>query len=344
MSERVVLAYSGDAESSAAIERLDAEVVAITVDLGQGGDDLAAVRRRALDSGAVDAVVIDARDEFAEQYCLPALQAHALHLDRYPLVPALARPLIAKHLAAAADEFGAVAVAHGCAGDHCFDTDIAALAPRLAVLDPGRGQAGEGGRARCALKQNVWGRIAETVAPQDSWHAEPGWPEELTIKFDEGVPVAIDGETVTVLQAIQELNRRAGAHGVGHDRYRAPGAISLITAHQELEELTLERDLARFKRTVGQRWTELVHDGMWFSPLKDALDAFIADAQHQVSGEVRLVLHAGRAAVRDRRPDEPQRAGNLPAWYDSHPAGSAPTPQPGHHPSEGVRAVSFARN
>ncbi|MER7081877.1 argininosuccinate synthase [Saccharopolyspora kobensis] len=331
MSERVVLAYYGDAESSAALEGLDAEVVAITVDIGQGGEDLAAIRRRALDRGAAEAVVVDARDEFAEQYCLPALQAHALHLGRYPLVAELSRPLIAKHLVAAADEFGAGAVAHGC------ETDIAALDPRLAVIAPGGG-------ASPALGRNVWGRIAETAAPQDFWRAEPEWPEELTIKFDRGVPVAVDGETVTVLQAVQELNRRAGAHGIGHDRHRAPGAIALITAHQELEEVTLERELIRFKRTVGQRWTELVRDGMWFSPLKDALDAFIADSQHQVSGEVRIVLHAGRATVRDRRTEEPRRAEHVPTWYDSLRAGPAPAPQPSHRPPEGVRMVNFARN
>ncbi|MGW1679221.1 argininosuccinate synthase domain-containing protein [Saccharopolyspora sp. NPDC002376] len=318
MSERVVIAYSGDPDSSAAIrwlvERTRAEVVAITVDLGQGGEDLAAVRRRALDCGAVEAVVTDARDEFAEQHCLPALQANAL-----PLVPALSRPLIAKHLVAAADEFGALAVAHGCAGElGSIETDVRSLAPRLGVVSPGRGQHDVGGTARCAIERNVWGRAAETVLPQDVW----GMPdaEELTVTFDRGVPVAIDGETVTVLQAIQELNRRAGAHSVGElgtTSHQVPGAITLITAHQELEEVTLERDLARFKRTVGHRWTQLVEDGLWFSPFKDALDAFIADSQQQVSGEVRIALHEGRAIVRDRRGEQPWCAPNLPTWYDS---------------------------
>ncbi|MER6994024.1 argininosuccinate synthase domain-containing protein [Saccharopolyspora hirsuta] len=307
MSERVVLAHSGDPESSAAIRWLVAEaradVVAVTVDLGQGGEDLAAVRRRALDLGAVEAVVTDARDEFAEQHCLPALRAHAL--DRHPMVAELSRPLIAKHLVAAADEFGANAVAG-------FGTDVAALDPRLAVITPERGRHPGGGKARCPLRHNIWGWGA---------HRAPDWsldPEELTITFDAGVPVAIDGETVTALQAIQELNRRAGAHGVGLlDTHQAPGATALITAHRELEELTLDRELARFKRTVGHRWAELVHDGRWYSPLKDALDAFIADSQHQVSGEVRIVLHAGRAQVRDRRAEEPWCAANAPTWYDS---------------------------
>ncbi|MDA3630297.1 argininosuccinate synthase [Saccharopolyspora sp. WRP15-2] len=312
MSERVVLAYSGDPDSSAAIrwfaERTRAEVVAITVDLGQGGEDLAAVRRRALDCGAVEAVVTDARDEFAEQYCLPALQANAL-----PPVPALSRPMIAKHLVAAADQFGANAVAHGCAGEHGhLEADVRALAPRLGVVSPGRGHHDVGGKAHCAIERNIWGRSAETVPPQDVWGTPDA--EELTITFDRGVPVAIDGETVTVLQAIRELNLRAGAHGVGTAAsYQAPGAITLITAHRELEAATLEPDLARFKSTVGHRWSELVEDGLWFSPFKDALDAFVADSQQQVSGEVRIALHEGRAIVRER----PWRAPDLPTWYDS---------------------------
>jgi argininosuccinate synthase len=149
------------------------------------------------------------------------------------------------------------------------------------------------------------------------------------LTFERGVPVAIDGRPVTVLQAIVELNRRAGAHGVGRidmveDRlvgiksrevYEAPGAIALIAAHQELENVTLERDLARFKRGVEQRWGELVYDGLWFSPLKVALDAFIADAQRPVSGEVRVSLHGGRAVVTGRRSPSSLYDFNL-ATYD----------------------------
>src|SRR5204863_3080484 len=139
--------------------------------------------------------------------------------------------------------------------------------------------------------------------------------DEVVITFDRGAPVAIDGRRVSVLQAVLELNARAGAQGVGRldlveDRlvgiksrevYEAPGAIALITAHQELENVTVERDLARFKRTVGQRWSELVYDGLWFSPLKRALDAFIAEAQQQVTGEIRLTLHGDQATVTGRR-------------------------------------------
>ncbi|GAA4615012.1 argininosuccinate synthase domain-containing protein [Saccharopolyspora hordei] len=346
MSERVVLAYSGDPDASAAVARLaaDAEVVAVTVDLGQGGENLAAVRRRALESGATEALVVDARDEFAEQHCLPALQAHALQAGRCPLVAELARPLVARHLVVAAERFGADAAAHGCAGDDTLAADLAALAPHLTVLAPVRDRRAGTGAARCALRQNVWGRVAEPGVPRDLWRA-PDWPldpEELTITFDRGVPVALDGETVTVRQALQELNRRAGAHGVGHQdgpgaHCATPGATTLTAAHQALEELTLARDLAGFKRTVGHRWRGLVLDGTWSSPLRDALDAFVADAQQQVSGEVRVVLHAGRVAVRDRRAEEPWRAADLPAWYDSSERGP-------HRPCGRARAATLARH
>jgi len=355
MSERVVLAYSGGLDTSVAIgwitEQTGAEVVACAIDVGQGGEDLQTIRKRALACGAVEAVVVDARDEFAEQYCLPALQANALYMDRYPLVSALSRPLIARHLVAAAREYGASTVAHGCTGkgnDQVrFEVGIGALAPELTVLAPVRDYAWTREqaisyaeehelpidvtkRSPYSIDQNVWGRAVETGFLEDIWNGPtedvydytadptvPREPDELVLTFEHGVPTAIDGRPVTVLQAIVELNRRAGAHGVGRidlveDRlvgiksrevYEAPGAIALITAHQELENVTLERDLARFKRGVEQRWGELVYDGLWFSPLKRALDAFVAEAQRPVSGEVRMVLHGGRAVVTGRRSD-----------------------------------------
>jgi argininosuccinate synthase len=181
-----------------------------------------------------------------------------------------------------------------------------------------------------SIDQNVWGRAIETGFLEDIWNApiedvysytaDPSQPraaDEVVISFKSGVPVAIDGRKVTMLQAIEELNKRAGAQGIGRldmveDRlvgiksrevYEAPGAIALITAHQELENVTIERDLARFKRGVEQRWGELVYDGLWFSPLKDALDAFIASTQEFVTGEIRMKLHAGAAVVNGRRSD-----------------------------------------
>ncbi|AHH99808.1 argininosuccinate synthase [Kutzneria viridogrisea] len=367
MSDRVVLAYSGGLDTSVAIgwiaEQTGSEVVAVAVDLGQGGEDLETIRERALACGAVDAVVADAREEFAQEYCLPALQANALYMDRYPLVSALSRPVIVKHLAEAAKYHGATTVAHGCTGkgnDQVrFEVGIGALAPDLKVLAPVRDFAWTREKAIVwaqerdlpidvdkkspySVDQNVWGRAVETGFLEDIWNApieevysytcdpaEPRDADELVITFDRGVPVAIDGETVTVLQAIQELNRRAGAQGVGRldmveDRlvgiksreiYEAPGAIALITAHQELESVTVERDLARFKRQVEQRWGELVYDGLWFSPLKDALDAFIEQTQQHVTGEVRVVLHGGRAVVSGRRSEESLYDFNL-ATYD----------------------------
>jgi argininosuccinate synthase len=368
VTERIVLAYSGGLDTSVGIgwiaEETGAEVVAVAVDLGQGGEDLEIIRQRALDCGAVDAVVADARAEFAEEYCLPALQANALYMDRYPLVSALSRPVIVKHLAEAAKYHGASTVAHGCTGkgnDQVrFEVGIGALAPDLKVIAPVRDFAWTREKAITwaeernlpidvtkkspfSVDQNVWGRAVETGFLEDLWNAptkevysyteDPtvNWqaPDELVITFDKGVPVAIDGEPVTVLEAIQQLNRRAGAHGVGRldmveDRlvgiksreiYEAPGAIALITAHQELENVTIERDLARFKRQVEQRWGELVYDGLWFSPLKDALDTFIAKSQQHVTGEIRLVLHGGNVVVNGRRSEQSLYDFNL-ATYD----------------------------
>jgi argininosuccinate synthase len=367
MTERIVLAYSGGLDTSVGIgwiaEETGAEIVAVAVDLGQGGEDMDTIRKRALDCGAVEAVVADARDEFADQYCLPALQANALYMDRYPLVSALSRPVIVKHLVEAAKYHGASTVAHGCTGkgnDQVrFEVGIGALAPDLKVIAPVRDYAWTREKAIVwaeernlpidvtkkspySIDQNVWGRAVETGFLEDIWNApiedvysytanpaEPRDADEVTITFDKGVPVAIDGETVTVLQAIQILNSRAGAQGVGRldmveDRlvgiksrevYEAPGAIALITAHQELENVTVERDLARFKRQVEQRWGELVYDGLWFSPLKDALDTFIAKSQEHVSGEIRMTLHGGRAVVNGRRSDQSLYDFNL-ATYD----------------------------
>ncbi|MEU7773853.1 argininosuccinate synthase [Micromonospora taraxaci] len=353
MSERVVLAYSGGLDTSVAIpylaEQTGAEVIAVAVDVGQGGEDLGAIRQRALDCGAVEAEVVDARDEFAAEYCLPAIRANALYMDRYPLVSALSRPLIVKHLVAAARAHGGTIVSHGCTGkgnDQVrFEVGLNALAPDLKIIAPARDFAWSrdkaiafaeerglpidvSARSPYSIDQNLWGRAVETGFLEDIWNApveglysytaDPAQErdaDEVVITFDAGVPVAIDGETVTPYQAILELNRRAGDHGVGRldmveDRlvgiksrevYEAPGAIALITAHQELEAVTVERDLARFKKSVDQRWGELVYDGLWFSPLKESLDAFIDDAQRHVSGEVRMTLHGGRATVTGRR-------------------------------------------
>ena len=353
MTEKVVLAYSGGLDTSVAIgwmaERTGAEVIALAVDVGQGGEDLDTIKKRALDCGAVAAEVVDAREEFASEYCMPALLANALYMDRYPLVSALSRPLIVKHLARVAKETGASLVAHGCTGkgnDQVrFEVGLAALAPDVACTAPVRDSdmtrdkaiafAAENelpinvtARSPYSIDQNLWGRSCETGHLEDIWEAphddvwgytdDPaaGLPAtEITISFAAGLPVALNGEAKTPLQIITELNSLAGAHGIGRidmveDRligiksreiYEAPGAITLIAAHSELESVCVERDLARFKRQAEQRWTELVYDGLWFSPLKQALDAFITEASRHVTGDVRVRLQGGRAVVTGRR-------------------------------------------
>lgn len=334
------------------------------MDVGQGGEDLDVIRKRALACGAVEAEVADAKDEFAEEYCLPAIKANALYMDRYPLVSALSRPTIVKHLVAAAHKHNAGIVAHGCTGkgnDQVrFEAGISALGPDLKCIAPVRDYAMTRDKAIAfceeknlpiattkkspySIDQNVFGRAVETGFLEDIWNApiediyeyteNPATQreaDEVVISFKEGVPVAIDGRPVTVLQAIQQLNERAGAQGIGRidmveDRlvgiksrevYEAPGAIALITAHQELENVTVERELARYKRQVEQRWGEMVYDGLWFSPLKRALDGFINEANQHVTGDIRMTLHGGRAVVTGRKSEESLYDFNL-ATYDS---------------------------
>ncbi|MFC3298842.1 argininosuccinate synthase [Arthrobacter agilis] len=368
MTERIVLAYSGGLDTSVAIgwiaEATGAEVIAVAVDVGQGGESLETIRQRALGCGAVEAYVADAREEFATEYCMPALKANALYMDAYPLVSAVSRPVIVKHLVAAARKFGATTVSHGCTGkgnDQVrFEVGIQTLGPDLKCIAPVRDLALTRDKAIAfaeekglpiettkknpfSIDQNVWGRAVETGFLEDIWNGptkdvydyteSPEFPpaaDEVVISFKEGIPVAIDGNTVTPLQAIEELNRRAGAQGVGRidiveDRlvgiksreiYEAPGAMALIAAHRELENVTIEREQARFKKTVGQRWTELVYDGQWFSPLTRSLNAFIDDTQQYVTGDIRMDLHGGRATVTGRRSDVGLYDFNL-ATYDS---------------------------
>ncbi len=356
MADRVVLAYSGGLDTSVAIgwiaEQTGAEVIACAVDVGQGGEDMDVIRERALACGAVESEVVDAKVEFAEEYCLPALKADALYMDRYPLVSALSRPPIVKHLVAAARTHGATVVSHGSTGkgnDQVrFEVGITNLAPDLTCIAPVRDLALTRDKAieyaeahdlpidvtrksPYSIDQNVWGRAVETGFLEDIWNApiediysytqDPTVPQpadEVVISFSSGVPVAIDGVSVTVLEAISQLNARAGAHGVGRldmveDRlvgiksrevYEAPGALALITAHAELVSVTVERELARFGRGVSQRWTELVYDGLWFSPLRRLLSGFLDDLNETVTGEVRLTLQGGRATVTGRRSPE----------------------------------------
>jgi len=356
MSERVVLAYSGGLDTSVGIgwlkEATGKEVVALAIDVGQGGEDMDVIRQRALDCGAVEAIVVDAKAEFADDYLMPALKANALYQKRYPLVSALSRPLIGKHLASVARKLGADSVAHGCTGkgnDQVrFEAAVAAIAPELKSIAPIRDLAltrdkaiefaeknnlpiAQSKKSPYSVDQNVWGRAVETGFLEDPWNApiedlysytqDPDVfreATEVTIKFEAGIPVALDGVSYSAIELIQKMNDLAGFHGVGRidiveDRlvgiksrevYESPAGIALIAAHEELENLTLERDVNRFKRGLEARWADLVYEGLWFSGLKRSLDVFIDHTQEYVTGEVRLKLQGGRAVVTGRRSEE----------------------------------------
>ena len=355
MTERVVLAYSGGLDTSVAVrwlmENHGVEVVAVAVDVGQaadaGGEDWESIRHRALAAGAIEATVIDARAEMAEDFCVPALLANAKYEGKYPLVSALSRPVIVKHLVAEARRHGATSVAHGCTGkgnDQVrFEVGTRALAPDLNVLAPARvwGLTREDCIEYAAkwdipltvtkeklysIDENLWGKAIECGVIEDPWNRPPEdvytmtvptatEPTEVTIAFESGVPVSLDGVTLRPEPLIAELNRVVGSHGYGRldmvenrrvgiksrETYECPGALALLMAHADLEDLTLERDLHHEKLRLEPRWSELVYDGLWFSPLKQALDAFFLESQKHVSGEVRLRLDQGRCWVVGRR-------------------------------------------
>jgi argininosuccinate synthase len=340
MAKKVVLAYSGGLDTSVAVRWMIEEwsvedVICVVVDVGQS--DLAdpeVLRQRALAAGASECIIVDARREMAEEFCGAAIYANAKYEGKYPLVSALSRPVIVRHLVATARRMGADAVAHGCTGkgnDQVrFEVGTHALAPDLEVLAPARNW----GMTRAdsvdyaakwnipiaatkekiySIDENLWGRAIECGDIEDPWAEPPTEPYTLTalradgpteamITFEEGRPVLLDGNPMDLVSLIEALNERAGSVGAGRidmvenrrvgiksrEVYECPGAMALITAHAALEDITLERDLAREKARLDLRWAELVYDGMWFSPLKEALDAFLLETQRAVSGDVRL--------------------------------------------------------
>ncbi len=351
MARRVVLAYSGGLDTSVAVrwlgEELGVEVIAVAADVGQGGD-FEQIRERALAAGAVEAVVVDCREEYARDYVAPALKANAKYEGKYPLVSSLSRPLIVKHLVAAARQHGADAVAHGCTGkgnDQVrFEVSTRALAPDLDIIAPVRGW----GLSReqsieyadrfgipvtvtkdspYSIDQNLWGRTIECGILEDPWEQPPEEvyelttptatePADVTIRFDRGLPVALDGREMPLHELVVEITRLVGSFGWGRidmvenrrvgiksrEVYECPGSLALLMAHADLEDLTLERDLAHEKARLEPRYAELVYDGLWFSPLKQALDAFVEESQAFVSGEVRLRCELpGRCIVAGRR-------------------------------------------
>ncbi len=347
MAKRVVLAYSGGLDTSVAVkwmgEELGVEVIAVACDVGQGGTDAdgywSMICERALTAGAVEAEVVDCREEYAAEYCVPALKANALYEGRYPLVSSLSRPVIVKKLVEAARRHGAKAVAHGCTGkgnDQVrFEVSTRALAPDLEVVAPVRvwGLTREQAIQYAArfdipitqskeklysIDDNLWGRAIECGEMEDPWAEPPDGVWEMTkmratderevvIEFVAGTPISVDGSQMSPAGIIERLTDVVGAYGWGRidmvenrrvgiksrETYEAPGALALILAHQDLESITLERDMAHEKLRMEHRYAELIYDGLWFSPLRQALDAFVEESQRHVTGEVRLKLSPG---------------------------------------------------
>jgi argininosuccinate synthase len=351
--ERIVLAYSGGLDTSVAIpwlkEHYDAEIIAVTMDLGQG-KELEEVRDRALATGAARAHVLDLREEFARDYILPALKADAIYEDRYPMATSLGRPLIAQKLVEIADIEQATAVAHGCTGkgnDQVrLDVTTRALNPKLKVIAPARdwgmtrpeeiAYARERGvpvpatvTSPYSTDTNLWGKSIECGVLEDPWQEPPeeiytmtkspaecpDAPAHVEIIFERGTPMAINGVAMPLLDLIGSLGTIAGAHGVGRidmlenrlvgiksrEIYEAPAAVVLHAAHKELQKMVTTKDVDRFSRMVSLQYADLIYNGLWFTPLREALDAFVDRVQERVTGAVRLKLFKGDCRIVGRK-------------------------------------------
>lgn len=347
--EKIVLAYSGGLDTSVSVkwlqEKYNYDVVALAIDMGEE-KDLESVRQKALDVGAVNAIVVNGKEMLAKDYLMPALKANALYEGKYPLSSALSRPLIAKLLVDVAEQEGATAVAHGCTGkgnDQVrFEVSIKALNPDLDVIAPVR----EWGMTRdeeiayasekgipipidldnpFSIDANIWGRACEAGVLENPWNEAPEeayeWTnplentpdeaEHVEISFHNGVPVAINDQEMSLVDIIETLNELGGKHGVGRidhienrlvgiksrEVYETPGALILINAHQEMEFLTHTREVSQFKTKVDQQFTQMIYDGLWYSPLRTAIDAFINETQDVVTGKVRVKLFKGNHQV-----------------------------------------------
>jgi argininosuccinate synthase len=349
---RIVFAYTGEPDQSSAIPRLAeehrAEVVALTMDVGQGRE-LDQVRERALASGAIRAHVLDVREEFARHYILPALQAGALYAGRYPMTSSLARPLIASKLVEIARIENATAVAHGARGRGNdllpLDVSLRALEPTIQIFTPGRSAGPAAVAGPYHVDANLWGRSVEYGILDDPWQEAPEEVYALTraaagspaaaayveISFDRGVPAAINGVTMSFTELVESLTTIAGSHGVGRmdtiekrqaevmsrEISEAPAAVVLHAAHRELETFVLARDLARLKRELSLKYADLVYNGLWFTPMREALDAFTRKVQELVTGTIRVKLFKGNCEVVGRRA--------ATAVSDPPPGSDAPT-------------------
>lgn len=349
--EKVILAYSGGLDTSVAITWLmkDYDVVAVCMDVGEG-KDLDFIHDKALKVGAVESYVLDVKDEFAEEYVLPALQAHAYYEQKYPLISALSRPVISKKLVEIAHKTGATTIAHGCTGkgnDQVrFEVAIAALDPELKLIAPvrewkwSREEEIEYAKANgvsvpanldnpYSVDQNLWGRANEcgvlenpwNQAPEDAFgitnspEEAPDTPEFIDIEFKEGKPVALNGKEMKLADLIQEVNAIAGKHGVGRidhvenrlvgiksrEIYECPGAITLLTAHKEIEDITLVREVSHFKPILENELSNLIYNALWFSPATKAIIAYIKETQKVVNGTAKVKLYKGSAKVVARK-------------------------------------------
>jgi argininosuccinate synthase len=354
VKEKIVLAYSGGLDTSVSIkwlqEKYGYDVIALAIDVGGEGKDMEKIRQKALNVGAIKSITIDGKDLLANEYILPSLKANALYEGKYPLSSALSRPLISKLLVQVAEEEGAVAVAHGCTGkgnDQVrFEVSIQALNPSLQVIAPVR----EWGMNReeeieyaekhgipipvdldnpFSIDANIWGRACEAGVLENPWNEAPEeayeWtnsvektpdePEYVEIEFEKGVPVALNGHRMNLVQIIEVLNEKAGLHGVGRidhienrlvgiksrEIYENPAAVVLIKAHKELELLTLPREVTQFKSYIDEKYAQIIYDGLWYSPLKSAIDAFVEETQKSVTGTIKVKLFKGHYTVVARK-------------------------------------------
>ena len=345
VKKKVVLAYSGGLDTSVCIRYLqkfhDAQVTTVTVDCGQD-EDFNEIESRALAVGATKHIYIDSTEEFANEYVSKCIKANALYQGKYPLATALARPLIASKLVEVASNEGATLVAHGCTGkgnDQVrFDITIKSLNPELNILAPIRDMnLTRDQELKFAMEEkipisleakkysidvNLWGRAIEggeledasIEPPEDIFHFVNNRSSEaryIEIEFRSGVPIALDGNHLKLQELIVEMNRIAGAHGIGivdiienrivgiksREVYEAPAAISLIECHKDLENLVLTDYEVNFKRIIEEKWSWLVYSGLWLEPLRRDLDEFINATQSRVNGKVKLKLQNGSCRV-----------------------------------------------
>jgi argininosuccinate synthase len=348
---RVLLLYSGGLDTSVMLKWIqdsyDAEVVCLTVNLGQPGEDYEVIKGKAMQLGALECHVVDARPEFARDFVLPAIKANALYGGGYPLFTALGRPLIAKLAVDYARQSGCDTIAHGCTGkgnDQVrIEATIATLAPELKVIAPVRswqmGREEEIAYARehgipikggteatpYSIDDNLWGRSSEGRWIEDLGHAPdddvfqlvtrpelaPDQPEQIELSFEGGMPVALDGERLELVELIERTAAIAARHGVGivdhiedrivglkvRDIYEVPAAAVILPAHQELERLVGTIHQNQFKPQLDQQWAYLVYAGLWWEPLRGDLDAYMERVNSRVSGTIGVKLYKGHARV-----------------------------------------------